>query len=94
MGERKPPFAEGSLVRALPSANDPEAGYDRYTTFRAGDLGGHNKGLLEGDILRVTGHYWITNVSVTEVSIDRLPGAWANILSKHLAPAAYGNEEN
>ena len=94
MGERKPPFAEGSLVRALPSINDPSVDHDRYTTFRAGALGEHNKGLLEGDILRVTGHYWAAGVSVTTVSIDRLPGATANILSKHLAPAAYGNEEN
>lgn len=92
--ERKPPFAEGALVRVLPSANfaGPGADFDRYSTF-GGPESGHNRGLRDGDVCRVAGHYWSGGISVTEVAVDRVPGMEANVLSKHLAPAAYGNEE-
>jgi hypothetical protein len=93
--ERKPPFAEGAAVRVLPSANfnGPGADFDRYSTF-GGSGSGHNRGLLDGDVCRVTGHYWADGISVTRVAVDRVPGMTANVLSKHLAPALYGNEED
>ena len=89
---KQPPFAAGELVRVLPSANDPKANADRYTTF-TGSGCGHNRGLETGDECRVSGHYCASDVSVTMVEVLRHPGMKANVLSVHLAPVLYGNEE-
>ena len=89
---KQPPFAVGELVRVLPSANDPEAGRDRYTTYDAPGSG-HNRGLEPGDECRVSGHYWAGGVSVTMVEVLRHPEMIANVISVHLVPAPYGNEE-
>ena len=92
--EREPPFAVGTLVKVLPSANftGPCADFDRYSTFNSPGSG-HNRGLRDGDVCRVVGHYWSGGTSVTQVAVDRVPGMEANVLSKHLAPASHGDEE-
>ena len=92
--EREPPFAVGTLVKVLPSANftGPCADFDRYSTFNSPGSG-HNRGLRDGDVCRVESHYWANGVSVTRITVDRVPGMTANVLSKYLAPALYGNEE-